>query len=372
MAVLNPAIARRPARPTLRVRTGRHSRVKLDDIVSFFQQFGTLLGAGTPLLAALNIVQEQCESVAFSRVLRQLAGGVAAGSTLHAAMAKQPAVFEHQWVEMVKAGERSGQLLGTILGLGDYIKTRRAIRSQIVSSLIYPCILLGVLGASLVIMLGTVVPTFADFLKDFGTELPWITQLMITLSEQFKAHLGAFMMAPALLVLPLRSYLRTPKGRWYRDVALIRFALTRRFVVDEAMERFSHNLALLLRAGTPLLEALNVVTRMFPRHGAYASAVAATARSVGKGAALGDALEQTGLFTPLVVNMVRVGEQAGTLNDVLEEVSTYYRARVEVRITRMTSLLEPAIVIVLGVTVGVILLSVYLPMFQMASGPIGQ
>jgi len=349
----------------------RHTRVKLDDVVSFFQQFGTLLHAGTPLLGALQITQEQTESVAFARVLRKLATAVAAGSTLHNAMAKQPEVFEHQWVEMIKAGERSGQLLGTVAGLSDYIKTRRAVRSKIVSSLIYPCILLGVLAASLVIMLGSVVPTFADFLKDFGTELPWITRVMIALSDQFKAHLGVFMMVPAVLILPLRAYLKTPKGRWYKDVVFIKFPPTRRFLVDEAMERFAHNLALLLRSGTPLLEALNVVNRMFPRHGAYSSAISTAARSVGKGSPLGDALEQTGLFTPLAVNMVRVGERAGTLNEVLEEVSTYYRARVEVRITRMTALLEPAIVIVLGVTVGVILLSVYLPMFQMASGSMG-
>ncbi len=355
----------------VRIRTSQHGRTKPDDIISFFQQFGTLLAAGTPLLRALQITREQCESTSFANILRRLTQSVSAGNSLHDAMGKHPSVFETQWVEMIKAGERSGQLLGTVVGLADYIKTRRSVRTRVTSAMIYPCVLMVVLVGSLAIMLGKVVPTFAAFLTDFGTELPAITQTVIWLSDCFKRYLGLLVSVPIFTGLAVRSYLRTPSGARRWDVVMIRLPIWGTFMVESAMERFTHNLSLLLESGTPLLEALSVIAKMFTRHGVYASAVGTACHSVGKGSPLGTSLEQTGLFTPLVVNMIHVGEQAGNLTTVLDEVASYYRARVDVRIGRLMSMLEPAIVIILGITVGVILLSVYLPMFEMASGPGG-
>jgi type II secretory pathway component PulF len=363
-----PGVRSEQGQPKVRIKSKRHAAIKADDIISFFQQLSTLLTAGTPLLRSLQIAGEQSESDKFVVVLRQLASHVASGTTLYDAMVKHPKIFDHQWVQMIKAGERSGQLAETVLELTAYIKTRRAMRSKVVGAMIYPCILVFVLIASLAVMLGKVVPTFAEFLHDFGQELPAITQAVIGASNFFQAHLIGFIGGPIVGGVALRYYVRTASGRRQKDVFVIKMPLFGQLTVDSMMERFAHNLALLLKSGTPLLEALGILQDIFSRQGVYGPALASVFQAVGKGRGLGTALEQTGLFTPLVVNMIRVGEETGRLNEVLGEVAEYYRARVEVIVGRITGMMEPLIVIFMGASVGVILLSVYLPMFQMAGG----
>jgi type IV pilus assembly protein PilC len=304
-------------------------------------------------------------------VLRTLVGQVASGTTLNEAMLDHPKIFEHQWIEMIKAGERSGRLAETIEELTDYIKTRRAIRGKVVSAMIYPLIMVGVLVASLIVMLGKVVPTFAEFLTDFGGGLPAITQAVIGASEFVQTHIPHLVLGPIVTVIGMRYYFRTESGARQKESILIKIPLIGQLTVESTMERFAHNLALLLKSGTPLLEALRIMPELFQNQGVYQPAFAWVYDNVGKGSSLAGSLERTELFTPLVVNMVRVGEESGTLTSVLEEVAAFYRAKVEVLVHRVTGMMEPIIVIFMGASVGIILMSIYLPMFQMASGPAG-
>ncbi len=363
MAALPPSGAK--------LRNKKHTAVKADDVIAFFQQLSTLVSAGTPLLRALQVAGEQSESLKMVDVLRQLVGAVAAGITLNEAMLNHPKIFEHQWIEMIKAGERSGRLAETVVELTEYIKTRRAIRGKVVSAMIYPLIMVGVLIASLIVMLGKVVPTFAEFLTDFGGSLPAITQAVIAASDFVKTHIPHLVLGPIVVVVAMRYYFRTESGARQKESILIKIPLVGQLTVESTMERFSHNLALLLKSGTPLLEALRIMPELFQGQGVYRPAFAWVYESVGKGSGLAASLERTELFTPLVVNMVRVGEESGTLIGVLEEVAAFYRAKVEVLVHRVTGMMEPIIVIFMGASVGVILMSIYLPMFQMAGGPAG-
>ncbi len=368
MAVASASAPRLAGLPNVRIKTKQHKAIKFDDIISFFQQLTTLLVAGTPLLKSLQVAGEQSESEKLIVVLRHLAGKVAAGSTLNDALLEHPKIFEHQWVEMIKAGERSGRLAETINELTDYIKTRKAMKSKVVGAMIYPCIMIFVLVASLIVMLGKVVPTFAEFLLDFGQELPAITNAVIGASDFLRENIFAILGGPIVGGFFLRRYFKTPGGNRQKAILLMKMPMVSQLVVESMMERFSHNLALLLKSGTPLLEALGVLQEIFRDQGVYHPAIASVFQGVGKGLGFGTALEQTGLFTPLAVNMIRVGEETGRLTDVLEEIAAYYRARVDVTVERLTGMLEPLIVIFMGASVGVILLSVYLPMFQMAGG----
>jgi type IV pilus assembly protein PilC len=352
-----------------RLRSKKHKPIKGDDIISFFQQLSTLLTAGTPLLRSLQVAGEQSESEKLIAVLRALAAQVAGGATLNESMQKHPKLFDYQWIEMIKAGERSGRLAETIEELTAYIKVRRAIRGKVVSAMIYPSIMVLVLIGSLIIMLGKVVPTFAEFLEDFGSGLPAITQAVINASEFVQSHAPHLVLGPIVVGVALRYYFRTEGGGRRKEALLIKTPLLGQLSVESTMERFSHNLALLLKSGTPLLEALRIMPELFQSQGVYRPAFAWVYDSVGKGTGLAVSLERTGLFTPLLVNMIRVGEESGTLIPVLEEVATFYRAKVEVLVTRVTGMMEPIIVIFMGVSVGTILLSIYLPMFQMAGGP---
>ena len=351
-----------------KLRSKKHAAIKNDDVISFFQQLSTLLTAGTPLLRSLQVAGEQSESEKLIEVLRALAAQVAGGATLNESMLKHPKLFDNQWIEMIKAGERSGRLAETIEELTEYIKIRRAIRGKVVSAMIYPAIMVFVLAASLILMLGKVVPTFAEFLTDFGQELPAVTQVVIGASEFVQSHALHIVFGPLIFGFALRYYFRTESGSRNKEGLLIRMPLMGQLAVESTMERFSHNLALLLKSGTPLLEALRIMPELFKSQGVYSPTFAWIYESVGKGTGLAVSMERTGLFTPLVVNMIKVGEESGTLIDVLEEVSAFYRAKVEVLVTRVTGMMEPIIVIFMGVSVGTILMSIYLPMFQMAGG----
>jgi len=226
-----------------------------------------------------------------------------------------------------------------------------------------------VLVASLIVMLGKVVPTFAEFLADFGGQLPAITRAVIAASDFVKTHIPHLVLGPVLAIMGLRYYVRTEAGARQKEGIMMKMPLIGQLVVESTMERFSHNLAMLLKSGTPLLEALRIMPELFRNQGVYAPALQWIYQSVGKGTSVAASLERTGIFTPMVVNMIRVGEESGTLTQVLEEIASFYRAKVEVLVTRVTGMMEPIIVIFMGVSVGVILMSIYLPMFQMASGP---
>jgi type II secretory pathway component PulF len=356
---------------TVTLKSKKHKGIKGDDIIAFFQQLSTLLTAGTPLLRSIQVAGAQSESFKLIALIHQIASEVASGSPLNEAMTRHPKIFEYQWIEMIKAGERSGTLAETINELTIYIKTRRAVRGQVVSAMIYPIIMICVLVAALILMLGKVVPTFAEFLTDFGQQLPAITLAVIAASEFVQTHIPHLVFGPIGVVVSLRYYFKTEKGARRKEAIMLKIPLIGQLVVDSTMERFAHNLALLLKSGTPLLGALKIMPELFRNQGVYGPSFAWVYQNVGKGVSLAASLERTGLFTPMVVSMVTVGEESGTLTTVLHEIATFYRAKVEVLVHRVTGMMEPIIVIFMGASVGVILMSIYLPMFQMAGGPQG-
>jgi len=353
----------------VQVKTKRHKAITLDDKIAFFNQTSTLLNAGTALLRALEVVGEQSESEKARQLIAKLTAQVASGSALADAMERHPRFFEEHWVELVRAGEATGRLAETLVSLTAYIEKRKAIQGKIVSSLMYPAVMVTVLVAALFVMFWKVVPTFAAMLKDFGSELPAITVYVIDISNFVQAN-GLYMLGGAIAAgFGWTRYTRTAGGRRVRDLGLMLMPLSASFVVETSMERFAANLSLLLRSGTPLLEGLAVVQRMFRNQAVYYPALAAISSHVEKGSTLAEALERTGLFTSMVINMVRVGEESGKLPQVLEEIALFYKLRVEIILSRLTGLVEPVIVIVMGISVGVIMMSLYLPMFQMSSGP---
>jgi type IV pilus assembly protein PilC len=354
-----------------RVKAKRHKGITVDDKIGFFQQFGTLLTAGTPLLRALRLAADQSESDKARKLLGQLANLVASGASLADAMARYPKFFEDYWVELVRAGESTGRLPETVSELKAYIEGRKAIQSKIVSAMMYPVVMVSVLVVALIVMFWKVVPTFAEMLHDFGKKLPPITEFVIGISEGVQAY-GLYGIAGiAIATFALRRYLKTPVGRRQRDLAFMVLPLVSQLTVESAMERFAANLSLLLKSGTPLLEALGIVRRIFKTQGVYSPAIASVTLAVEKGSTLASALERTHVFTPMLVNMVRVGEETGKMPQVLEQVAIYYKQKVEVVLARLTGLVEPVIIIIMGISVGVILMSLYLPMFQMSGGPGG-
>ena len=351
-----------------RVSAKPHRAAKLDDKLAFFTQLSTLLGAGTPLLSALRIAAEQCESEKLGVVLKQLANRVASGTTLYAGMVEHPKMFENQWAHIVRIGEASGQLAFTVKELTAFIQSAKAMQAKVVSAMMYPAILACVAVGSVFVMLWKVVPTFAEFFGDSDMKLPAMTRGVIALSN-FVAARGLTLVGGTVVgVFFLRRYLRTPRGKRQIDTLSFMVPIFGELVVQAAMEKFASTLKMLLRSGTPFLEAIRSTQEQFSNNTQYYAALGTVWDSVSRGRPLATALHETGLFTPMLVNMVRIGEETGQLVEVLEHTAGYYRGKVDTLITRVTGVLEPLIVVFMGVVIAVLLSSIYLPMFQMAGG----
>lgn len=352
----------------IRISTKLHTRIKADDKMQFFHHLTTLFAAGTPLLESLQIASHQTQSQKMQVVISTIAEKVAAGTSLNQAAAEFPKVFDRQWIEVIKTGEISGQLAHVLTALTDYIKASREMRSKVVSAMIYPCIMCGIAVLAIVIMLWKVVPVFSAFFMDFGSKLPAITQMVVDISEFLQKRGLALVAGIGVAAFGIRYYLRTEKGKHILDQMMLSVPMVGELVVYVNMEKFSTNTVLLLKSGLPLLETITSLQGVFHNNTVYREAMYKIQQRVSGGTGMASAMEESRLFTSMVISMVKVGEESGQLAKVLDQVAMYYRDKVKDIVERITGCIEPIVILGMGVTVAVILTSIYLPMFQMASG----
>jgi len=349
-----------------RVSSKPHKKITMDDKMTFFQQLSTLIASGTPLLQALQISAGQSQSTKLQRVLDEVAARVAAGSSLNAAAANYPKIFQHHWIEVIRTGEITGQMSLVLLELNSQIRDSRQTQRKVIVSLMYPIILVVVAIVAVTAMLWLVVPTFAAMFKDMGAELPGITQFVVDASE-FIVKYGIYIVLGLIAVgVGFRQYMKTDSGR--RQVLGIGMAvpLVGDLIVQSAMYRFASNMALLLKSGIPMLETLTALESVYHGSPAYREAMASVQTRVGAGRPVAASLEETGLFTTMITNMVKIGEESGQLAPVMEQIAPYYKEKMESLIAKVTKLLEPVIIMGMGTTVAGLMMSIYLPMFEMA------
>ncbi len=349
-----------------RVSAKEHKRITLDDKLTFFQQLSTLVASGTPLVGALQIAARQSQSTRMRTVLEDIAGRVAAGGSLHAVMEDYRHVFEDHWIELIGIGEVSGKMTMVLCDLNAQIRESCETRRKVIGALIYPIILLLVAVMVVIAMLWVVVPTFADMFEEMGAELPGITQFVMSASD-FIVGYGIYMLLGAVAAAVLfRQYVKTESGR--RRVGAIGLAVpvVGDLLVQSAMYRFASNLALLLKSGVPMLETLSALGTVFRTSPVYRDAIQRSQSRVAAGQSLADSLEETELFTNMMTNMVRLGEESAQLSGVMEQIAPYYKEKVHAFIARVTKLMEPGIIVVMGGTIAGIMLAIYMPMFDMA------
>lgn len=349
-----------------RVSSSMHKKVTMDDKMTFFQQLSTLTCSGTPLLQALNIGAEQSQSTKLQQILSEIASRVAAGSSLHGAAANYPAIFEHHWIEVIRTGEITGQMGPVLLELNRQIRESRETMRKIVGAMMYPMILTVVAILAVSVMLWLVVPTFAKMFKEMGAELPGITQFVVDASN-FMVVYGIYLLIGMIgAVLGFRQYMKMESGRRRILGICLVTPLFGELMVQSAMYRFASNIALLLKSGIPMLEALEVMAGVFLTNPIYHDAIGRAQARVAAGRPLASSLDETGLFTTMMTNMVRVGEESGQLAPVMEQIAPYYKEKMETLIAKATKLMEPVIIMAMGITIAGIMLAIYLPMFEMA------
>ena len=352
-----------------RVNQKLHSAVESADIQAFFAQLATLFRAGTPIHDAIVIAAEQCQSKELRAVIEKVAKRVAGGTPLNASLAKHsPKLFKTEWIEVIRSGEDSG-LLGEVLArLTEQIDASNQLRAKLVSSMIYPAICLVVAVGAVAVMLVKVVPTFASMFQATDQELPGITQAVMAVSDALRENGLVILGVIAAVIVALRHYLSTAEGQRMRDQLLVSLPLVGDVVVQVSMQKFANNVAVLLRAGLPLLETIESLKGIFRSNCVYEEAMETVAQHVSRGGGLADGVERTSAFTTFAVSMTRIGEESGTLPECLDEVEVFYRRKVETLVERLTGSLETMVILFMGVAVAVILTSVYLPMFSMAGG----
>jgi len=344
----------------------RFQRVKLTDLIFFTQQLSTLYKAGLPLLSGLESILEQTENRKLKTILEKVKRQVEGGSTLSEAMARHPQAFPLVYVNMVRAGETSGMLGEALDRFISLAERELSTRQKIKEATRYPKIIILALSVAFVVLMTLIIPRFAQIFAQFNTPLPWPTRLLIHSHEFFQNNWYLILAAGVGLLLGLNQYLRTTKGRAFWDSWKIRLPLLGSIFLKVALARFAFIFVMLNRSGVPILQTLEIAAATIDNY-EISQAIEEIRRKIKTGKNLALAMKETKKFTPLVVQMVSIGESSGTLDGMLMRVSEYYDREIDNAIKKMSTLIEPVLTLGLGVVVLFLALAVFLPWWNMAS-----
>jgi type IV pilus assembly protein PilC len=339
-------------------------KVSQSEVAIFTRQFSVMLDAGLPLIQGLDAIAQQHPNPAFKEVLEQVRLDVESGSTLSSAMARHPKVFDSLFTNMIAAGETGG-ILDTILQrlstfIEKIVKLKRALRS----AMIYPATILTVAVGVVAIILWKVIPVFATLFQGFNVELPLLTRAVILMSRIIGNYMIFFVILAVLGIVALRTYYKTDKGRHVVDGALLKSPVLGQILRKIAVARFTRTLATLLTSGVPILEGLNITAKTSGN--AILEDIIYQLRSkIEGGGTMVDPMRQSGFFPPMVTQMVSVGESTGEMDTMLVKVADYYEEEVDVVVANLLTILEPILMVFLGVVVGGIVISMYLPLFKL-------
>jgi type IV pilus assembly protein PilC len=345
---------------------GFSEKVKAKDISLFTRQFATMIDAGLPIVQCLDILSEQSESKLLRNTVRTIRKDVEGGSTLAEALRKHPKVFDDLYVNMVEAGEAGG-VLNTILNrVALFIEKANKLKKKVKGAMIYPCTIIAVAVIVVAILLIFVIPVFAELYGSMGKVLPAPTQITIDISNWFVANWYYMLFGLAAIVVATRFYYQTEQGRMNIDRLLLRLPIIGDMLRKVAVARFSQNMAILLSSGVPILDGLAITARTAGNK-VVEKAIADSRVSISQGKTVAEPLRESKIFPPMVCQMVAVGENTGGLDGMLRKVAELYEEEVDDAVANLTALMEPMIMVVLGVVLGGLVISMYLPIFQLGS-----
>lgn len=341
-------------------------KVSDKDIVIFTRQFATMIDAGLPLVQCLEILSAQCENPVLAKAVGEVRGDVEGGSTYADALRKHPKVFDDLYVNMVAAGEAGG-ILDTILNrLAKHIEKSMKLKKQIKSAMVYPSTIMGVAGIVIVVLLVFVIPIFAQMFTDFGGTLPALTQFVIDISYFMKSNILIIVGAVGSAVFGFKKYYRTPSGRKTVDKLALKLPVLGDLIRKAAVAKFTRTLGTLIASGVPILEGLGIVAKTAGNK-IIEQALMNARQSISEGKTISDPLGKEKVFPPMVVQMIAVGETTGALDAMLSKIADFYDDEVDSAVGALTSLLEPMLMVFLGITIGTIVIAMYLPIFKLAS-----
>lgn len=335
------------------------------DIVVFTRQMATMIDAGLPLVQCLQILSKQQENATFKRTLLTIQSDVESGTTLADSMRKHPKVFDDLFTNMIEAGEMGG-ILDTILGrLASFREKSMNLKKRIKGAMSYPVICLGIAGLILIVILVFVIPVFVDMFSTLGSDLPAITKMVVDASDFAKANVVWILLGLGGVFFLLKKYYGTRAGRFQIDGLLLNSPIIGPLTRRVAVSNFTRTLSTMLQSGVPILDSLDVVART-SGNAIIERAVMRVADGISEGRPIAEPLDETGVFPNMVVQMINVGESVGALDVMLEKIAEFYDDEVNQAVDNLTSMIEPLMMVFLGVVIGGVVIAMYLPIFQMA------
>ncbi len=338
-------------------------RIKQKHVMTFSRQLATLIDAGLPILRSLFILTEQVESVVFKEKINQIAKDIEGGASLSEALSKHPKVFDNLYVNMVRAGEIGGVLEQVLNKIAYFLEKRQALKGKVKSAMMYPIVVSGLAIIIVVFILWKIMPRFVAIFEQLGAELPGLTRMLVNASDILLHKTHYVIIAVVALVIVYKKINGTREGKHFFDQMWMKLPVFGTLVKKVAIARFAGTLSTLITSGVPILQALDIV-RDTSGNEVIARAMDKVYQSVKDGETIHEPLGECKVFPPLVVHMVAVGEETGAIDQMLTKVAEAYEREVDDTVSALTSILEPILIVFLGVIVGTIVVALYLPLFS--------
>lgn len=336
------------------------------EMVFFGEQMATLIGGGIPLVRALSLLSEHAENKNLGIVLSAITKEVSAGGAFHKALEKHPKVFDEIWVSLVQAGEVSGQLPAVLRQITAYSESQENVKSKIITAISYPAVLMTMSVGVLFYFVLYIVPVFADIFRDFNLQLPFITRVIVMISGVMTKYLVYMIVVGIGGFFAARAYIATPPGRLTWNHIQFKLPLVGGLIRSMATERMLTTMSTLIRSGVSILNAVSVLEGSFKKNLIFQNALKKAKNDIASGRSISESFKKTGIFPPMVTEMMWMGEESGKLPDIIVVLSKYYQEQIDQFLRRFSAMIDPILVVGVGGLVGVIVMSIFMPIFQLS------
>ena len=362
---ITPTKVKKKAKDLFENVTFLQAKVKERDVILFARQFSTMIDAGLPIIQCLDILYSQQGNATFKKMLKEIKESVEGGATLAEALKKFPKQFDNLFVNMIAAGEAGGILDGILRRLAAYMEKAAKLKSQVKGAMTYPIVTLIIAVVVLAVILVFVIPVFEEMFADFGGELPVPTQIVVAMSDMVKSKIVYIIIGLFLFSIAFKKFHGTEKGREIVDNLLLKIPVFGDLLRKVAVAKFTRTMGTMLASGVAILEALDIVAKTAGNK-TVEKAIYSVRKGISEGRTMADPLAQSGVFPSMVCQMISVGESTGALDAMLEKIADFYDEEVDQAVENLTALIEPFMLVFLGVTIGGLVVAMYLPIFKMA------
>jgi type IV pilus assembly protein PilC len=341
-------------------------KIKEKNVVVFCRIFSTMINAGLPLIQCLDLLSQQEQNKEFAKIIRSVKEDIEGGTSLTNALKKYPVIFDELFVNLIAAGEAGGILDVILERLSAYMEKAMKLKARVKGAMTYPVAVLVISIAVVALLLIKVIPVFKKMFEGMGGQLPGLTQALITASEWTQKYWYVIAAIVFVIYISIKRFYKTEKGRLLIDAMMLKSPVFGDLLKKVAVAKFSRTLSTMMSSGVPILEGLSIVSKTSGNI-VVENALIKTRQSISEGRTIAEPLSETGIFPPMVVQMISVGEATGALDSMLSKIADFYDEEIDVAVDSMTALLEPVMMVFLGTVVGGMIIAMYLPIFKLAS-----